>query len=144
MRKTSIVDIGSMNVLQESSFLSSVLLHCDFLHASEILLFSPCSLSFSYVIITYVNVTYQKGDDNVRVVAYTQKCIAGGNCVLACAEVFDQRDSDGTVHVLNERPALTLLEKVRRAVDLCPGQVFTIEDEANQAEFVVIEDDREV
>jgi ferredoxin len=80
----------------------------------------------------------------VRVIAYTQKCIAGGNCVLACAAVFEQRDSDGTVHVLNERPALALLEKVRRAVDLCPGQVFTLEDEANEAELIVVENDQDV
>jgi ferredoxin len=80
----------------------------------------------------------------VRVIAYTQKCIAGGNCVLACSDVFDQRDSDGTVHVLNERPALSLLKKVRQAVDLCPGQVFTIEDEANESELVVIENDQAV
>ena len=80
----------------------------------------------------------------MRVIAYTQKCIAGGNCVLSCSEVFDQRDSDGTVHVLNERPALTLRKKVRQAVDLCPGQVFTIEDEANEAELVVVENDQAV
>ena len=80
----------------------------------------------------------------MRVIAYTQKCIAGGNCVLSCSEVFDQRDSDGTVHVLNERPALTLLKKVRQAVDLCPGQVFTIEDEANEAELVVVENDQAI
>ena len=75
----------------------------------------------------------------MRVIASTQKCIAGGNCVLTCSDVFEQRDSDGTVHVLNERPALALLKKVRQAVDLCPGQVFTIEDEANEAELVVVE-----
>lgn len=80
----------------------------------------------------------------MRVIAYTQKCIAGGNCVLACSDVFEQRDSDGTVHVLNERPSLTLLEKVRQAVDLCPGQVFSTEDEANESELVVVENDQAV
>lgn len=80
----------------------------------------------------------------MRVIAFTQKCIAGGNCVLACSDVFEQRDSDGTVHVLNERPALALLEKVRRAVELCPGQVFTLEDEANESELVVVENDQAV
>jgi ferredoxin len=84
----------------------------------------------------------EKGGDGVRVIAHTQKCIAGGNCVLACSDVFEQRDTDGTVHVLNERPSLELLEKVRQAVDLCPGQVFSIENEANETELVVIEDDQ--
>jgi ferredoxin len=80
----------------------------------------------------------------VRVIAYTQKCIASGNCVLTCSNVFEQRDSDGTVHVLNERPALALLNKVRQVVDLCPGQVFAVEDEANETELVVIENDQAV
>jgi ferredoxin len=64
--------------------------------------------------------------------------------VLACSDVFEQRDSDGTVHVLNERPDLALLAKVRQAVDLCPAQVFTLEDEANESELVVVENDQEV
>lgn len=80
----------------------------------------------------------------MRVIAYTQRCIAGGNCVLTCPDIFDQRDSDGTVRVLNERPALALLQKVRQVVDLCPGQVFTIEDEANESELVVVENDQEI
>lgn len=78
----------------------------------------------------------------MRVIAYTQKCIAGGNCVLTCSDVFEQRDSDGTVHVLNERPSLALLEKVRQAVDLCPAQVFSIEDEASASELVIVENDQ--
>lgn len=80
----------------------------------------------------------------MRVIASTQKCIAGGNCVLACSDVFEQRDSDGTVHVLNQRPSLTLLAKVRQAVELCPAQVFSIEDEADESELVVVEDDQAV
>lgn len=80
----------------------------------------------------------------MRVIAYTQKCISSGNCVLACSSVFEQRESDGTVHVLNERPTLALLGSVRQAVDLCPAQVFTIEDEANESELVVVENDQDV
>lgn len=80
----------------------------------------------------------------MRVIAYTQKCVAGGNCVLTCSDVFEQRDSDGTVHVLNQRPDLALLKKVRQAVDLCPGQVFTIEDAENETDLVVVENDQAV
>ncbi|QBD75789.1 ferredoxin [Ktedonosporobacter rubrisoli] len=80
----------------------------------------------------------------MRVIAYTQKCIASGSCALTCPQVFDQRDTDGTVQVINEHPSLNLLEKVRMAVDLCPAQVFSLEDEENQAELTVLEDDREV
>lgn len=80
----------------------------------------------------------------MHIIAYTQKCIAGGNCVLACSNVFEQRDSDGTVYVLNARPALALLEKVRQAVDLCPAQVFVIEDEAKESELIVEENNQVV
>jgi ferredoxin len=80
----------------------------------------------------------------VRVIAYTQKCISGGNCVLACSNVFEQRESDGIVHVLNEQPALALLEKIRQAIDLCPAQVFTLEDEANESELIIVENDQVV
>ncbi len=80
----------------------------------------------------------------MRVIAHIQKCISGGNCVLSCSEVFDQGDSDGIVRVLNGHPPLELIEKVRKAVELCPAQVFVVEDAANTAELVVVEDDREI
>jgi ferredoxin len=80
----------------------------------------------------------------MRVIAFTDKCIASGSCVLACPEVFTQRDSDGVVDVLDERPSLELMKKVQQAVGLCPAQVFTIEDEENITELTVVVDDREL
>jgi ferredoxin len=80
----------------------------------------------------------------MRVIAFTDKCIASGSCVLTCPEVFTQRDSDGVVDVLNEHPPLKLIKKVQQAVGLCPAQVFTVEDEENTAELIVVVDDREL
>lgn len=37
------------------------------------------------------------------------KCVAAGQCVLATAEVFDQRDEDGVVVLLNSAPPQQLL-----------------------------------
>lgn len=80
----------------------------------------------------------------MRIIAFIDKCIASGSCVLTCPEVFTQRDSDGVVDVLDEHPPLELLKKVKQAVGLCPAQVFTIEDEENTTELTVVVDDREL
>ena len=53
----------------------------------------------------------------MRVIAQTQKCIASGNCALTCPQVFEQRDEDGVVHVVDEHPPLALLARVRQVVD---------------------------
>lgn len=65
----------------------------------------------------------------MKVVALTSRCIASGSCVLACSQVFSQRDSDGVVELLQERPPLALLKKVQHAVASCPAQVFVVEEE---------------
>nr|BBH85505.1 ferredoxin [Thermosporothrix sp. COM3] len=79
----------------------------------------------------------------MKVTAFTDRCIASGSCVLACPQVFDQRETDGVVRVLQERPPLELLEKVKNAAFVCPAQVFTVEDEENTSELIVVEDDSE-
>ena len=79
-------------------------------------------------------------DDTMRVIAQTQKCIASGTCVLTCPQVFEQRDEDGVVHVMDEHPSLALLARVRQAVELCPALVFRLEDEDETGELIVIED----
>lgn len=57
-----------------------------------------------------------------------EKCVAAGSCVMAAAEVFDQRDEDGIVVLLNPEPPGDLAEDVRRAAEVCPAQAITIED----------------
>jgi ferredoxin len=47
---------------------------------------------------------------------------------MAAAEVFDQRDEDGIVVLLNPEPPGDLAEDVRRAAEVCPAQAITIED----------------
>lgn len=76
----------------------------------------------------------------MHVIAQTQKCIASGTCVLTCPQVFEQRDEDGVVHVVDEHPSLTLLARVRQVVDLCPAQVFRLENEDETGELTVVED----
>lgn len=76
----------------------------------------------------------------MRVIASTDKCIASGSCVLTSPQVFEQRDEDGVVHILQEHPSLELLNCVKQAVGLCPALVFRIEDEEQTTELTIVEE----
>ena len=64
----------------------------------------------------------------MKVVVDEEKCCAGGQCVLAAPDVFDQRDEDGVVVLLNANPPLELLEGVREAALICPAAAITVEE----------------
>lgn len=56
------------------------------------------------------------------------KCIAAGSCVMEAPEIFDQRDEDGVVVLLDSDPASELAPLVRRAAAACPAGVIAIEE----------------
>ncbi|MGV9382774.1 ferredoxin [Nonomuraea sp. NPDC003707] len=56
---------------------------------------------------------------NVSVEA--DKCVAAGQCVLLAPEVFDQREEDGVVILLDETPAAEHHDAVREAAMVCPA-----------------------
>jgi ferredoxin len=62
----------------------------------------------------------------VRVIIDQDKCVASGQCVLAAADVFDQREEDGIVVLLDADPPAGLHEDVRQAAALCPALAITI------------------
>jgi ferredoxin len=64
----------------------------------------------------------------MRVKIDQSKCVASGQCVLTAPEVFDQRDEDGTVVLLDPTPPAHLAEDVRRAVALCPARVISVDE----------------
>lgn len=64
----------------------------------------------------------------MRVTIDQDKCIASGQCVMAAEEVFDQRDEDGVVVLLNANPPAELTEDVREAVTLCPARAITVDE----------------
>jgi ferredoxin len=64
----------------------------------------------------------------MRVTVDQEKCVASGQCVLAAADVFDQREEDGTVILLNPTPLAQLAEDVRRAAALCPARAITVDE----------------
>lgn len=54
------------------------------------------------------------------------KCVSGGHCVLAAPEVFDQRDEDGVVILLDETPPADQHDAVREAAMLCPAAAIRL------------------
>jgi ferredoxin len=70
----------------------------------------------------------------MRVVIDEKKCCGAGRCVVEAPTVFDQRDADGVVILLQPHPAEELHENVRRAAQLCPALAIDITDEPLQPE----------
>ncbi|GHO50489.1 ferredoxin [Ktedonospora formicarum] len=77
----------------------------------------------------------------MKVIALRNRCIASGACVLAASQVFNQRDSDGVVELVQEHPSLDQLQKVQQAVVACPSQVFVVEEEDDLSELTLTTDD---
>ncbi|MBP2330487.1 ferredoxin [Kibdelosporangium banguiense] len=66
----------------------------------------------------------------MKVLIDEAKCVAAGQCVAAAAAVFDQRDEDGIVILLNENPPADLAADVRHAAAVCPALAITIQEES--------------
>jgi len=64
----------------------------------------------------------------MKVTVDQDMCISSGQCVLHASEVFDQRDEDGVVILLNENPPAEFAEEVRKAAAACPARVIHIEE----------------
>jgi ferredoxin len=64
----------------------------------------------------------------MKVTIDQSKCVAAGQCVIAAAEVFDQRDEDGIVVLLNDDPPTEQAEDVRHAASVCPALAIVIEE----------------
>src|ERR671931_381430 len=56
----------------------------------------------------------------MKVIVDQDKCISSGQCVLNASEIFDQRDEDGVVVLLNENPPAEHADRARRAAGACP------------------------
>ncbi|MCW2914434.1 MAG: ferredoxin [Actinomycetia bacterium] len=62
----------------------------------------------------------------MRVSVDQHKCIASGQCVLRVPEVFDQREEDGIVVLLNDNPPAELREAASQAAAICPAWAITV------------------
>jgi ferredoxin len=56
------------------------------------------------------------------------RCVAAGHCVVAAPEVFDQRDDDGVVVLLDASPPEREHDHVREAALLCPAAAILVRE----------------
>ena len=59
-----------------------------------------------------------------------EKCIGAGQCVVAAEEIFDQREEDGIVVLLDPAPAPELHAAARAAAAACPALAIVIGGDA--------------
>ncbi|WP_068162215.1 ferredoxin [Rhodococcus phenolicus] len=64
----------------------------------------------------------------MKVYVDQDRCIAAGQCVAHADEVFDQRDDDGIVVLLDDSPSEDLADGVREAAAMCPALAVRIEE----------------
>jgi ferredoxin len=55
-------------------------------------------------------------------------CASSGNCVMNAPELFDQREDDGVVVLLNPNPSAGQADFARRAAAACPALAIHIEE----------------
>lgn len=63
----------------------------------------------------------------MKIAIHEEKCCGAGQCVLVAPDVFDQRDEDGVVVLLNPEPPASGYETVREAAAVCPAAAITVE-----------------
>ncbi|MFE2432004.1 ferredoxin [Streptomyces sp. NPDC059373] len=54
------------------------------------------------------------------------KCCGAGQCVLAAPDVFDQRDEDGIVVLLDDNPPQEQYDNVVQAAAVCPAAAIEV------------------
>ena len=64
----------------------------------------------------------------MKVIVDQDKCVSSGQCVLNATDVFDQRDDDGVVQLLNDSPSPEQATNVRYAAAACPALAIDIEE----------------
>jgi ferredoxin len=64
----------------------------------------------------------------MKVVVDQEKCVGAGQCVMAIDSVFDQREEDGIVELLDATPPDAVAADVRHAAAMCPAVAITLQD----------------
>jgi ferredoxin len=64
----------------------------------------------------------------MKVLIDQDKCVAAGQCVVAADSVFDQRDEDGIVVLLDDQPSDDLSENVQQAAAMCPAMAIIVDE----------------
>lgn len=67
-------------------------------------------------------------EGTVIVTVDQDRCCGAGQCVRNAPEVFDQREEDGVVLLLDARPPAELRSAVEDAVASCPAGAIRVTD----------------
>jgi ferredoxin len=65
----------------------------------------------------------------MRVRVEPEKCCGAGQCVMLAPKVFDQREADGIVVLLDATPAPELRASVREAASVCPAAAILLDEQ---------------
>ncbi|MER8073050.1 ferredoxin [Streptomyces sp. NPDC094034] len=66
----------------------------------------------------------------MKITVDEEKCCGAGQCVLIAPEVFDQRDEDGIVILLDAAPPADQQELVRESAAVCPAAAIVLSEDA--------------
>ncbi|HZE41718.1 MAG TPA: ferredoxin [Stackebrandtia sp.] len=66
----------------------------------------------------------------MKITVDEEKCCGAGTCVMLAPQVFDQRDDDGIVVLLEPRPAEALRDTMLEAANVCPGAAISVDANA--------------
>jgi ferredoxin len=66
----------------------------------------------------------------VKITVDEVKCCDAGQCVLIAPEVFDQREEDGLVVLLDAEPGAGQHAAVREAASVCPAAAILLGEES--------------
>jgi ferredoxin len=64
----------------------------------------------------------------VKITVDEDRCCGAGQCVMTAPDVFDQREEDGIVVLLDPSPPDDRRPVVRNAEAMCPAAAITVED----------------
>lgn len=71
----------------------------------------------------------------MRITVDQEKCCGSGQCALAAPDVFDQREEDGVVVLLDPAPPADRFVAVADAATVCPASAITVRpDDAGSGE----------
>jgi len=66
----------------------------------------------------------------MKVAVDQDKCCAAGICVTLAPDVFDQRDEDGVVVLLDNEPPEDMRAALREAAGSCPAMAIELTEES--------------
>jgi ferredoxin len=64
----------------------------------------------------------------MKVTVDQDRCVSSGQCVLNAGDLFDQRDDDGVVVLVNDSPDDDQADNARNAAAACPALAIHIEE----------------